>query len=138
LADPAAPLVSAATGAPGATGAIGATGGDYGLAGAAAQMALALILILGVILLAYYLLKKFGPKLGIGMPGRSDKLVFLGHLPLGPKKNVVMVRFLNRILLLGVTEHSINYLTETKTDDPDFASDFKAVLDKTAGNDPSS
>jgi len=98
-------------------------------------MAVALILLLGVILLAYYILKKFGPRFGLGMPGRSDKLVFLGHLPLGPKKNVVMVRFLNRVLLLGVTEHSINYLTETKTNDPDFAGDFEKELRKTAGDD---
>ncbi len=128
MAEPAAPL---------AAGAAIATGGDYGLASAATQMAIALLLLLGVILLAYYLLKKFGPRLGIRAPGRSDKLAFLGHLPLGPKKNVVMVRFLNRVLLLGVTEHSINYLTEAKPDDPDFAADFENALRKTSGDDSS-
>jgi len=128
LADAVSPLAATAAAAPVS---------DYGLASVAAQMALVLLLLLGVILLAYYLLKKFGPKIGLGFPGRTDKLTFMGHLPLGPKKSLVMVRFLNRILVLGVTEQSINYITEAKTDHEDADTDFATALEKTARSDPS-
>lgn len=104
----------------------------------AIQMAVVLLLLLGVILLAYYMLKKFGPKMGLGLPGRTDKLAFMGQLSLGPKKSIVLVRFLNRTLVLGVTEQSINYLTEAKTDNEDADTGFAATFKKTARSDPPS
>ncbi len=101
-------------------------------------MAVVLLLLLGVMLLAFYLLKKLGPKLGLGFPGRTDNLAFMGQLALGPKKSVVLVRFLNRTLVLGVTDHSINYLTEAKMDNEETDNGFAATLDNAARSDPSS
>ena len=101
----------------------------YGLSSVAAQMALALLLLLGVIFVAFYLLRRFGPRLGLPMARRHTGLVFEGQLPLGPRKSVVLVRFLNKVMVLGVTEQSINLLTEID-DDHDRETDFAAALEK--------
>ncbi|GAB6037803.1 hypothetical protein JCM15519_23620 [Fundidesulfovibrio butyratiphilus] len=99
---------------------------SLGLGGAAVQMTLAMLLILGVILLAYWMLRRFGPKFGLKRPGGAYGLRLEGHLPLGPKKNIMVVRFLNKLLVLGVTEQSINVLTEV--DQNDDSSDFASAL----------
>ncbi len=78
-----------------------------------------LLLILGVLLLAYWLLKRYGPKAGLSMFKRGG-LAVEGSLALGPRKAVVVVRFLNKVMVLGVTETTINLLTEV--DDPHEAS----------------
>jgi flagellar protein FliO/FliZ len=98
---------------------------DYGLASAAVQMALALLLILAIILIAYWMLRRFGPKFGLGPGGRGGMLRLMAHLSLGPRKSVIVVRFLNKDLVLGVTDHTITLLTEGTTDHAsqnDFAS----------------
>ena len=74
-----------------------------------------LLLIMGVLLVAYWLLKRYGPKAGLGMFKRGG-LALEGSLALGPRKAVVVVRFLNKVMVLGVTENAINLLTEV--DDP--------------------
>uniref|UniRef100_A0A7C4AG07 Flagellar protein n=1 Tax=Fundidesulfovibrio putealis TaxID=270496 RepID=A0A7C4AG07_9BACT len=103
------------------------------MGGAAIQMAVALLLILGVILLAYWMLKRFGPRLGLGRAANVHGLRIEGHLALGPRKNIMVVRFLNKLLVLGVTEQSINLLTEV--DQGHAQTDFQTVLDR-AGDDP--
>jgi flagellar protein FliO/FliZ len=96
-------------------------------------MAVALLLILAVILLAYWMLKRFGPKLGLGGASKGQTLRVEGHLTLGPRKNIMVVRFLNRLLVLGVTDQSINLLTEV--DASDERKDFQSVLEDAAGRD---
>lgn len=112
-----------------------------GLGGAALQMTLALLLILGVILLAYWMLKRFGPRLGLGSRAAVHGLRFEGQLALGPKKSIMVVRFLNKLLVLGVTDQSINLLTEV--DQSHEAKEFESSLDEAraglggpAGGDP--
>ena len=97
------------------------------MGGAAVQMAVALLLILVVILLAYWMLRRFGPRFGLGAPAKSRGLRIESYLTLGPKKNIMVVRFLNRLLVLGVTDQSINLLTEVDASDEN--KDFQAVLD---------
>ena len=109
---------------------------DFGLSGVAIQMALALLLLLGVIFVAYLLLKKFGPRMGL--PARSESLKIVGQLAIGPKRSVVLVRFLNRVLVLGVTEHNINLLTEAKTDHDAPELDFNDLLRQTSASKDSS
>ncbi len=92
---------------------------DYGLAGTAVHMALALLLVLAVIFAAYWLLKRYGGKWGIGPAGRGGMLRLLAHLSLGPRKSIVVVRFMHKNLVLGVTEHNITLLTEETADDDD-------------------
>lgn len=104
---------------------------DFGLASTAVHMALALLLILAIIFAAYWLLRRYGSKFGLGPAGRGGMLRLMAHLSLGPRKSVIVVRFLNKDLVLGVTDHSITLLTEGKSEH-DTQSDFAAALaDKT-------
>jgi flagellar protein FliO/FliZ len=105
---------------------------SIGLGEVSIKMALALFLILGVILLAYWMLRRFGPRFGLGAPVKTHGLRVESHLTLGPRKNIMVVRFLNKLLVLGVTDQSINLLTEV--DASDETKDFQAVLDN-AGRD---
>ena len=85
---------------------------EYGLTGVALKMGLTLAVLLGVIFAAFWLLKRYGPKIGLGPGGRGGSLRLMDHLAVGPKKSVVVVRFLNKDLVLGVTDHSITRLAE--------------------------
>jgi len=90
-------------------------------------MALALLLILVLIFVAYWLLKRFGPKFGLGPGGRGGMLRLMAHLSLGPRKSIIVVRFLNKDMVLGVTDHTITLLTEGSAEhEPQ--SDFAATL----------
>ncbi|WP_051261274.1 flagellar biosynthetic protein FliO [Desulfovibrio inopinatus] len=77
------------------------------------EMTIALLAILLVIFLAWQLLKIIGPKMGLQIANKTGLLSFQGHLPLGPKRSIVVVRYQDKHLVLGVTEHSINLLTQT-------------------------
>ena len=95
------------------------------------QMAGALFLVLALLLLASYFLRRYGPRLGVGGNRRSG-LELMGQLPLGPRRGVAVVRFLDRVLVLGVTEHQVNLLTELiEEKEPVSGKDeFADVLDK--------
>ncbi|WP_246287822.1 flagellar biosynthetic protein FliO [Desulfolutivibrio sulfoxidireducens] len=101
----------------------------YGLTSVAAQMAMALLLLLAVIFVAFWLIKRFGPRMGLAVSGKNSGLKFLGQLPLGPKRSLVLVRFLNKVLVLGVTEHSINLITEID-ESHDRETDFANALSR--------
>lgn len=78
-----------------------------------------IFLILAVLGGGFYLLKRFGPRaVGGGVFGRGT-LQLEAQLPLGPRRSVAVVRFLNKRLVLGVTDSNITLLTETETDDDD-------------------
>ena len=94
-----------------------------------------LLLIMGVLLLAYWLLKRYGPKAGLGMFKRGG-LSMEGSLALGPRKAVVVVRFLNKVMVLGVTETTINLLTEVdQRHDPASRNDFSETLQRAGQED---
>ncbi len=89
---------------------------EYSLTSAALKMAGVLALVLAVLLGLVYLLKKFSPKFGRGaLAGREMDL--LAQYRLGPKKTLAVVRVGKRLLLLGVTEASINLLTEIEDEE---------------------
>lgn len=84
------------------------------LTGAALQMTGGLFLILALLCVAVWCMKRFGVPPGLrGL--RREELKLEGHLSLGPKRSLVVVRFLNRQLLLGVSEAGISLLTEEQT-----------------------
>ncbi len=92
-----------------------------------------LCLVLALLLIGFWLLRRYGPKGGFGA---SKWLKYEGSLAIGPRKSVVVVRFLNKVLVLGVTEHQINLLTETEAGHDDPADkDFAKVLDKSRTGD---
>lgn len=105
---------------------------EYGLTGVALKMGLTLAVLLGVIFAAFWLLKRYGPKIGLGPGGRGGSLRLMDHLPVGPKKSVVVVRFLNKDLVLGVTDHTITRLAEVDhAANADFADALAAKTAKT-------
>ena len=94
------------------------------MASVAIQMAVGLLVVLAVILVGYWILRRVGPRLGLGPSGKGGALRLMGQMGLGPRKQLLVVRFLNKDLLLGVTENSITLLTEVATSheaDTDFA-----------------
>lgn len=93
-----------------------------------------LCIILALMFVVLYLLKRFGPKGGLSMGGDKGMKI-LGQVSLGPKKNLVVVRFLNKILVLGVTDTQINLVTEMTTDE---STSFEDVLDTTTRGNTSS
>ncbi len=100
-----------------------------------------LFLVLGGLWAVLALLKKKG---GLKVFGVAENFQVEARIPLGPKKHLMLVRFLNKRLLLGVTDHQITKLAELSADEysdlvqPENrgksggrpASDFQAILEK--------
>ena len=94
---------------------------------AAVKMAASLLLIVGLILVLLYLLKRYG--LTARWQGKGPGLLRVEErLVLGPRKQVLAVRFLNRLLVLGVTDSSINLIAEHTPDAPN--TDFATALEQ--------
>ena len=100
----------------GAAGTVAATAPGIGLATVALHTALALLAILAVIFAGFWLLRRYGSKFGLGPAGRGGMLRLMAHLTLGPRKSIIVVRFLDKDLVLGVTDQTITLLTEGKAD----------------------
>ena len=94
-----------------------------------------LCLLLGVIFLAYWLLKRFGvPGALTGSGPDGPKLV--NRLMLGNRQSLTVVRFRDKDLLLGVTEHNVTLLAEEEAapeKEPVERKSFASVL-KRSGN----
>ena len=73
-----------------------------------------LFLLLGVIFLAYWLLKRFGVP-GSFSPGKNGPYL-VSRLMLGNRQSVAVVRYRDKDLVLGVTEERISLLTEEEAD----------------------
>lgn len=92
-----------------------------------------LLVLLGVLWGAVWLMRKYGkfnfmPRPG-GLP--RDALRLEAQLPLGPRKGLMVVRFLNKRLLLGVTDHQITLLTEsTDHHDEINSTEFKDIFEE--------
>lgn len=99
-------------------------------------MAAALLLILGLIFLALALMKRFG--LAARLQGRASGVLKVEErVVLGPRKQLVVVRFLNKLLVLGVTDNGINLIAEHQADNEPIP-DFQTTLDQEAGENPPS
>ncbi len=85
------------------------------------------MIVIGLLVLFLHLLRKFLLKpLGGGVSGGQFQVIRQFHL--GPKKSVTLVRFADRLLLLGVTDSTISTLAEI--DDPD---EVERIVKETAG-----
>ena len=90
-----------------------------------------LFLLVAVLCLAVWLARRFGKFNFLPRPGAlpRDALVMEAQLPLGPRKGLMVVRFLNRRLLLGVTDQQITLLTEEQAQhEPD--ADFQQIMEE--------
>ncbi|PTN32010.1 flagellar biosynthetic protein FliO [Desulfonatronum sp. SC1] len=86
---------------------------DFGFA--ALKMVGGLFLVLALLFVLLYLLKRYGHKAGLTRHLPAD-LKLVGQMALGSRKSVVVVRYLNKDMVLGVTDSSITLLTETHHD----------------------
>lgn len=76
-------------------------------------------LLLALLWFAVWAVRRSGKFSFLPMPGAlpRDALRMEAQLPLGAKKNLLVVRFLNKRLLLGVTDQRITLLKETELHD---------------------
>jgi flagellar protein FliO/FliZ len=105
------------------------TGTDLGLGLASVKMAAALLLILGLIFLGLALLKRYG--LTGRVQGRTKTSLWVeDRVALGPRKQLVVVRFLNKHLVLAVTDSGITLITEADHDPHSEHVEFSAALER--------
>lgn len=92
--------------------------------------------LLGALWFAVWALRRYGKFNFLPRPGSlpKDSLVMEAQLPLGPRKGLMVVRFMGRRLLLGVTEHQITFLTEERGHDERPATDFEGILENAAND----
>lgn len=93
-----------------------------------------MFLVLGALWAVLWLLRRSGRFAGMSRAGSlpRDGLYLERQLGIGPRKGLVVVRFLNKRLLLGVTEHQITLLTEADPHDappPPDNTAFQRLLD---------
>lgn len=88
-----------------------------------------LCLLLAALYGVLWAVRRFGAA-GRGARVRPGDMKIEGHLALGPKRSVMVVRILNRRLVLGVTDHNINLLTELTEHHEHGGNSFAAVLDE--------
>ncbi|GAB6888798.1 hypothetical protein JCM13304A_22970 [Desulfothermus okinawensis JCM 13304] len=88
-----------------------------------------LLILLAVLIGILFAIKKFSPTTLSNV--KQNQFKVLGNLNLGPKKSIIMVRFLNSVLLIGVTESNITLLKEV---DIDHAQDFESVFKEKINN----
>lgn len=91
--------------------------------------------LLAALWFAVWAIRRWGKFNFLPRPGSlpRDALIMEAQMPLGPRKGLMVVRFMNRRLLLGVTEHQITLLTEDK--DERKASNFDGFLENAADSD---
>jgi flagellar biogenesis protein FliO len=110
----------------------GAGTGDAGEAGEKSPLqlfgrsAVALCVVLAMILIAYYLLNRFGNRTPILAGAKLGTI--MGRVSLSPKAYLYFVRTANRVLVVGWTPTSINRVAEYD------ASDFQEFLQSDEGN----
>lgn len=91
-----------------------------------------LFLLLAALWFAVWCIRRYGKFNFLPRPGSlpKDSLIMEAQMPLGPKKGLMVVRFLNKRLLLGVTEHQISLITEEKAENEGRARSFQGVMDE--------
>lgn len=98
-----------------------------------------LFLLVAVLCLVVWLVRRFGKFNFLPRPGSLPRnaLAMEAQLPLGPRKGLMVVRFLNRRLLLGVTDQQITLLTEEQAEHEPGNADFTQIMEdarRGAGN----
>jgi flagellar biosynthetic protein FliO len=87
------------------------------LMAAVARMAGALALVVGLLLLLIYILKKSG--LAQGVKGGGTRIKIIETRMVAPKKYIAIADVAGQYMALGITEHNINLLTRLKAGDLD-------------------
>ncbi len=102
-----------------------------------------LCLLLAGLWFALWLVRRYGRFNFLPRPGALPRgsLIMEAQMPLGPRKGLMVVRFLNTRLLLGVTEQQICLLKEEEVHDAPRDNDFQGIMEQArrgsaAGNGP--
>lgn len=98
--------------------------------GPALKVAAAFCIVMALLLLIYYLMRRFN--FASMMTGaRRGELEIVERLPLGPRQQIAVVKYKEREIVLGLTQDRITLLDsrEEKADDENIA-DFAGVLEK--------
>ena len=91
-----------------------------------------LCLLLAGLWFVLWLVRRYGRFNFLPKPGAlpRDALVMEAQMPLGPRKGLMVVRFLNTRLLLGVTEQQICLLKEEELHDAPRDNDFQGFMEQ--------
>lgn len=89
-----------------------------------------LFFFLALLWLLVWLVRRFGRFNFMPRPGALPRgaLAMEAQMPLGPRKGLMVVRFLNRRLLLAVTDQQITLLSEEKAEHEPHA-DFEKIME---------
>ncbi len=82
----------------------------------------AIILVAALLALAIWVLRRFNVA-GVGVPSR---LKVVSHLSVGTREKLLIVRFGNEDVLLGITPHSITRLGSAPADTADHIAEIGA------------
>lgn len=117
---------------PGAAGTAASLGQSTFSWGGYVQAIGILCLLLAAFWFALWLLRRYGRFSFLPKPGSLPRgaLVMEAQMPLGPRKGLMVVRFLNTRLLLGVTEHRISLLKEEELHDAPRDDNFQGIMDQ--------
>lgn len=91
-----------------------------------------LCLLLAALWFLVWCIRRYGKFNFLPRPGALPKesLVMEAQMPLGPKKGLVVVRFLDKRLLLGVTEHQISLLSGENIQHERQTQSFQGIMDE--------
>lgn len=91
-----------------------------------------LCLLLALFWFALWLVRRYGRFNFLPRPGALPRgaLVMEAQMPLGPRKGLMVVRFLNTRLLLGVTDNRISLLKEEELHDAPRDDNFQGIMDQ--------
>lgn len=99
-----------------------------------------LCFLLAALWFAVWLIRRFGKFNFMPRPGALPKeaLFMEAQMPLGPKKGLMVVRFMHKRLLLGVTEQRISLLAEDSVQNERPENNFQGYMDHTSDFDADS
>lgn len=91
-----------------------------------------LLLLMALLWGVVWALRKYGKFNFMPRPGDfpRESLRVEAQVPLGPRKGLVVVRFLNRRILLGVTDQQITFLTEAGQENEQNSMDFQGIMEE--------
>jgi flagellar biosynthetic protein FliO len=103
-----------------------------GIAGILFKLFISLVVIIGLIYLTVFLLKKFNNR---ALPGGNQIIKIIGRTYLTPKQSLYIVKLASTYAVLGVSDNSVNLIKELSAEEvgsfeqsPDKQKTFQNVL----------
>jgi len=75
-----------------------------------------LAFVFGLLAVFIWMLKRFGGQ-AFATTGKTNSIQILENAIIAPKSRLVLARVLNKVLVLGVTEHQVSQLAELEGED---------------------